>query len=175
MASGIYFIVHRDSLKRYVGQAKNIALRLQGHWRHLAENKHDNIHLQNVYNKYGRDAFFEISTPCSIEDLTEREQYFIDTMWDMCYNICKIANVPPSLKGKKLSDEHKAKIGAAHKGKKRKPRTAEHRAKLGASNKHRLWQYQDEIRALRATGLSYDKIARKYICHGGTIRRICLS
>jgi len=182
MTSGIYFIVNSKDMKRYVGQSVDITKRLSEHWGKLKHSKHDNAHLQNAYNKYGRDAFFEISTPCSIEDLTEREQYFIDTMWDMCYNICKIANTPPSWRGKKRGPqpaETKAKISAANKGKQSsqygRPRTTMEKKKISAGGRGPIWQHADEIKTLRSTGLLYREIAERYSSSGETIRRICLS
>lgn len=170
MASGIYFIVHRDSMKRYVGQAKDIARRLTVHWRRLSKNEHENKHLQRAYNMYGRDAFFEISTPCSIEDLTEREQYFIDTMWDMCYNINKIADKPPGMRDKKHSDKSKAKMSAAKKGKPSSRKDYKHsdkvKAKMSAAKKGRKYSHayliSNNIIADRATGMSINALRDKY-------------
>lgn len=164
MVSGIYFIIHGKSMKRYIGQAKDLDRRLEQHWKKLSNNKHENSHLQRAYNKYGRDAFFVASTPCAIDDLNEREQYFIDTMWDMSYNICKAAGKPPGFKGRKHSEEHKAKVSAihkgktvsaetraklsaVHKGKKKAPRTAEHRANLSASRKGKKYKQSDSHKA----------------------------
>jgi group I intron endonuclease len=131
MVSGIYFIVHRDSMKRYVGRSKNLKKRISNHLSQLKYNKHTNQPLQNAYNKYGKDAFFVVSTPCSIEDLTEREQYFIDTMWDMSYNICDISINPPTQR-KPHTEETKLKISKANKGRKH---SAEHRAANSARQK----------------------------------------
>jgi len=194
MVSGIYFIYHRESIKRYVGQAKNLDKRLQDHWRDLENSKHDNKYLQRAYNKYGRDAFFIVTQQCSIEELTILEQYFLDTMWDskVLYNICKVANVPPSWKGKKRKPrtaEHSANNSAAQKGKP-KPHSAQHilnrsaarkgipmsseqKAKISAANRHPAWQFADEIRAERATGKLFKEIAVMYECGIGTVQRIC--
>jgi group I intron endonuclease len=186
MISGIYFIIHGKSMKRYIGQAENLDKRLKGHWSRLKNNTHDNDHLQNAYNKYGRDAFFVATTPCSIEDLTEREQYFIDTMWDMSYNICKIAGKPPSAAGNTWNRGRKHTKPVWNKG---IPASAEARAKNSASNKgrtpwnkdkkgtglHPVWKHAEEIKALRVAGLSYICIAKNYDCGRDTIRTICLS
>jgi len=85
------------------------------------------------------------------------------------------AKIAAGHKGKEVSAETRAKIGAAKKGKKQGPLSAEHRAKIGAANKHLAWQYADEIKALRATGLTYVKIAEKYDCWPDIIKRICHS
>jgi len=172
MTSGIYFIVHKESLKRYVGQAIDLDKRVKQHWQKLRDNIHDNNHLQSAYNKYGRDAFFVATTPCSTEDLTEREQYFIDTMWDMCYNICKIAGVPPSPKGTKQSTHHIAKRVAKQKGRvnpyKGMPRSLEVCSNISAGRMgikfSPAYQHADKIRADRAAGMPKYALREKYCC-----------
>lgn len=176
MTSGIYFIVHKKSLKRYVGKAKDLKRRLSTHWSELKHNKHDNDHLQNAYNLYGKDAFFVVTTPCAVENLLEREQYFIDTMWDMCYNICKIANQPPITyghtwnkgrtawnKGRKNTPEEKAAKSARMKGK----------PSLTKGNRYSsAYQRVDEIRADRAAGMSIPNLRAKYKTGVKTIKDI---
>lgn len=181
MVSGIYIITHTESFRRYVGQSKNIPMRLKTHWRKLSQNKHDNIYLQRAYNKYGRDAFTVSTIECVEDLLTPIEQSML-SQWGNLYNICKIVNVPPNSKGNKRgprSATWKANISAGMQGKapwnRGIPHTAEARALMSKSSRGPAWQYMDEIKALRATGLSNGKIARKYNCHPGTIRLICLS
>ena len=47
------------------------------------------------------------------------------------------ANLSAALSGRKLSESHKAKIGAAHRGKKHKPHSAETRTKMSAAHRGR--------------------------------------
>ena len=135
---GIYIITHKDSFKRYVGQSIDITDRLSGHWRQLKSGKHDNSYLQRAYNKYGRDAFTVSTIECAEDLLTKIEQSMLD-QWSNLYNICKIANVPPSQKGKKRKPrtaEHTTNLSNALKGKRGpqcRPRTAEHKAKIAAA------------------------------------------
>lgn len=75
--------------------------------------------MQYAWNKYGSENFsFDIVEV--VEDksrLAEVEQKWIDSLsaCDHGYNICPIAT---NCQGRKLSDEHKAKIALAHIGKK---------------------------------------------------------
>ncbi len=145
---GIYIITHKDSFKRYVGQSVDITKRLRRHWAALSQNNHENKHLQRAYNKYGRDAFSISTIECAEDLLTKIEQSMLN-QWSNLYNICKIANVPPSRKGRpawnkgkkgipsgrkgiKHSDETKAKISAAKKGIKHSDET---KAKMSAAKK----------------------------------------
>lgn len=74
--------------------------------------------------------------PCHDSELDKVEQEWVDAFWDnckTCYNMKVVANKPPSRKGTKLTpkqlqkwsevkrgkrftEEHKQKIGKAHKG-----------------------------------------------------------
>lgn len=48
---GIYKI-ELDGKCLYVGQSKDIKRRWTEHRRHLKQNKHENVYLQRIYNKY---------------------------------------------------------------------------------------------------------------------------
>jgi group I intron endonuclease len=50
---GIYKITNIVTNKLYVGSSIDIKRRKYEHIRLLKNNKHNNIHLQNAYNKYG--------------------------------------------------------------------------------------------------------------------------
>lgn len=75
--SGIYLIKYQD--KEYIGSSKYIYQRLMKHRYNLRRNKHENIILQNIYNKYKEDniecILLEI---CDEKLLKQREQYYID-------------------------------------------------------------------------------------------------
>ena len=154
-------------MKRYIGQAKDLDRRLGQHWKQLEQGTHRNKPLQNAYNKYGRDAFFVATTPCSIEDLTEREQYFIDTMWNMSYNICKVANVPPNVKGR--PSPLRGRPGAS------KGRPAHNKGKPSPNKGKRFspaYLYADEIIADKTAGLSLNALIKKYKTSLYTIKDI---
>lgn len=74
---GIYCIFNITSNIRYIGSSKNMSNRICMHKRELRDNRHDNHRLQNDYNK--KDSFdYIILENCDIEDLLDREQYYIN-------------------------------------------------------------------------------------------------
>jgi len=88
--SGIYCIENTISHKTYIGSSKNIYQRLLKHFALLRHNKHQNLHLQNAWNKYGESNFeWFILELCDSNKLTEREQSCID-LFGAEYNITKI-------------------------------------------------------------------------------------
>ena len=78
--SGIYKIENSVNGKLYVGSSSEIPNRKYNHFNTLRKNEHPNSHLQNAYNKYGKDAF-EFAILEEVKDLTQlilREQYWMD-------------------------------------------------------------------------------------------------
>ena len=74
--SGIYKITYRGAV--YIGQSRNVEKRMTEHLRQLKNGSHYNVHLQNVFNKYGEDDFkIEVIEYCDCGMLDEREQYWI--------------------------------------------------------------------------------------------------
>lgn len=107
--SGIYCIENKINHKVYIGSSKNLYQRLLKHFALLRHNKHENVHLQNAWNKYGEDSFeWTIIEFCDKSILTEREQYCID-LFNAEYNITKkvIKNI--------LSKESRIKQGETRK------------------------------------------------------------
>jgi group I intron endonuclease len=91
MFSGIYKIINKKTNDFYIGSSKNIDKRIKRHFNDLLNNKHNNIHLQRVYNKYGKDIFIvEIIEKCNQEDLLIKEQFYLNTLSPK-YNIAKQA------------------------------------------------------------------------------------
>lgn len=77
--AGIYIIRDLENNKVYVGSSKNPQNRKYEHFSNLRNNKHKNEHLQNAWNKYGeRNFVFEIVENCNLNNLIEREIYFIN-------------------------------------------------------------------------------------------------
>jgi group I intron endonuclease len=87
--SGIYCIeIIIDGISRkYIGFARNIKARWNGHKSRLRKNQHENPYLQNSWNKYGEEKFrFYIIQELrdDIELLISMEMYFIcyyNTYW----------------------------------------------------------------------------------------------
>ncbi len=160
--SGVYRIKNLETGAMYIGQtAESFARRWGKHRWELKAGRHANIHLQNSYNKHGKDAFefkvLEVIPQCDMTDrefddyINEREIILIaehDT-FENGYNKTEggggnrgrtfgedaRANMSAAHMGKKLgphSEETKAKISAAHKGKKQGPHSEEHKAKIAA-------------------------------------------
>ena len=71
--TGIYKITKKSNGKSYIGQSNDIE-------RRFSEHKNRNvIPIDVAIHKYGADAFnFEVLEECKIEDLNEREMYWID-------------------------------------------------------------------------------------------------
>ena len=133
---GIYEIFNIINGKSYVGQSTNITQRLSKHKSELRHNKHQNLHLQNAWNKYGEHSFlFNILEYCNIDELDDIERYYIN-IWNLTnnqygYNVESGGNL-----NKTLSTETKRKISEAHKG---KTPSEETRKKL-SDNNARYWQ-----------------------------------
>jgi group I intron endonuclease len=144
--SGIYKIVNKINGKAYYGSSIDLKNRLNKHKNDLKNNKHDNFHLQNAYNKYGIEAFEFIiieliEKPKNMNNdefkrflQKEHEQPYLDKHWDNhknCYNDKKNATGGRncgfkqsqetkdkiSASKQNISDETRRKIGIAHKGK----------------------------------------------------------
>lgn len=141
MASGIYAIIHRDSGRWYVGQSKNIRKRLNEHRRLLRDGWHHSSYLQNAWDKYGPDAFdFDVLILAPVWMLDDLEQAYLDDPEASEFNVARCAEAPA--RGRTLTPEHKAKIGAAGVG--RIP-TTETREKMSAWQRGR--KFSDETRA----------------------------
>ncbi len=116
--TAIYKIRNLVNGKFYVGSSVDTRVRFQNHRRHLRKGTHHCHPLQRAWNKYGEDFFkFEIvEKVTSSDDLHAAENRWLDEHHGKayCYNLSKCADAPT--RGMKFSDEHKAKISAAHMG-----------------------------------------------------------
>jgi group I intron endonuclease len=122
MASGIYKITCPLSDKTYIGSAVNIENRWAAHRSRLNNNKHENAHLQNAWNKYGEELFnfFVVENVEDPIQLIVTEQKWIDSFLpEMLFNICLTAGSPI----RKLTEETKQKIRKSNLGKKRTQKT----------------------------------------------------
>jgi group I intron endonuclease len=113
--SGIYQIRNIKNNKIYIGSSIDLTKRRNGHLATLARGTHRNSHLQNSYNKHGKESFvFEVLEEVKdLDTLIEREQHWIDCETPE-YNIASIAG---SRLGVKHSKETRKKISEARKGK----------------------------------------------------------
>lgn len=167
---GIYQIKNIINNKIYIGSSVNILSRWKVHKYWLLDNKHINEHLQNTWNKYGKDNFmFEVLLLCEEFELLRYEQWFLDNVikHNFDYNIAKYAECPGRgkvmseetrkkmsevKKGKVFSEEHKRKISRALKGNTNSlghKHTKETREKMGGENNPRVKLTKKEVLKIR--------------------------
>jgi len=110
---GVYEIRNCKSNKSYVGSAKDIFTRWCAHMSMLRNNNHENVYLQNAYNKHGEDAFKFIVLEFIPDKkmLVKREQHWINNL-GVCdktkgYNLNPTAG---NALGRKTSEETKDKL-----------------------------------------------------------------
>ena len=121
MTQGVYEIINLadGKMTSYIGSSVNIKSRWKGHVHDLCQGVHGNSYLQRAWNKYGEGAFSfcVLEQVKDGENLLEREQYWLDRMFEEgnVYNIARDAVAP--MQGLTFSEEHKRKIGEANKGK----------------------------------------------------------
>ena len=127
MQSGIYQILNLQNDKFYIGSATNFKRRWWVHLCKLRKDIHDNKHLQSAFNLYGENCFkFEILEYCSIKQLLEKEQFWLD--WTQAckvgYNKLPIAG---NSLGHKHSEEFKKNRSEQYTGRKQSPELIEKR------------------------------------------------
>ncbi len=113
--SGIYKLICLITKKFYIGGAVNLQHRYHKHLSELRRNHHHSIHLQRAFNKYTEKEFkFEILELVDIDNLIEKEQYYLDLLkpynFKIGYNISKFADLRKYNLGKPMSEEQKKKI-----------------------------------------------------------------
>lgn len=153
MRSGIYRIICMITGMSYIGQSKNIDKRIEVHFKKLILGKHSNKHLQSAFNLYSAENFVaEIIEVCSVDDLIDREQFWIDNYgFENLYNMRPAAGSNlghkwtdeskrkqsetqrKAMKGHIVSEETRKKISIARKG---KSLSEEHKAKIGLAHKN---------------------------------------
>lgn len=137
---GVYVIRNTVNGKCYVGGTTvSLRRRLSHHRSSLRRNQHPNGHLQAAWNKYGESAFVPEVLEVEPADVVAAEQSWLDSLQPE-YNISPTAY---SLSGYVFTDEQRARVSAALKG---KPKSAEHRANIWATR-----QVTDEMREQMAS------------------------
>ena len=110
-----YAGINLTSKKFQVGSTTDFGRRYKEH----RSGKGD-LEFQRSLRKNPENFYWIVGEDDGLDERVE-EQYYLDfycgSVW--CYNHNPSASAPPSPKGKKLSDEHKQKIGRGNKGKKR--------------------------------------------------------
>lgn len=92
---GIYAIVNTINNKIYIGSSIHLQKRYKEHMYQLKNNTHFNQHLQNSFNKYGKDAFKFIVLEYINNDILKYEQKWIDFFPTYLeYNMSEVAGRP---------------------------------------------------------------------------------
>lgn len=153
----IYKIVTKHNGFIYIGQTvQKPRRRWRGHLSKLRAHSHNNPILQNVFDKYGKaDFIFEVIEECSVEEIDERERYWIafydSTNREKGYNLASGGSVQ-----KKCSQETVEKMKLSARG-----------------NNSKLTPEQvTEIKKSIIAGLSFTEIAQNFGVSGGCIYRI---
>ena len=132
---GIYAIIHTPTGRRYVGQSVRIEVRFREHRKSLRRGEHYNAKLQRAWNAHGETEFqFTILEECIADNLTEREQFYIDQ--EAYFNLSLCVEAP--MRGKLHTTETRAKMSKAWETRdphvnKGAVRTDECRAKISAA------------------------------------------
>lgn len=117
MKSGIYCVINKINGKCYIGSAGNLSIRIKRHEYELKKNIHNNVYLQNAWNKYGKENFcFFVLEYIEKDELLNNEQYYLDLF--LSYNMNHGYNINPksnSRFGTKCSNESKKKMSDANK------------------------------------------------------------
>ena len=93
MNSGVYKITNIVTNDFYVGSSIQLNVRKNQHFNQLANNIHNNKHLQNSFNKHLSSNFtFEILSICPPEYCLKLEQWFIDTLKPKFNQLIKAGN-----------------------------------------------------------------------------------
>lgn len=169
MLSCIYEIIFAESTsgKRYIGSTNDYARRMRQHRSRLRGGHHHCHGLQNAFNKHGESKMrVKVIEDCDVARLIEREQFWIDF-----FRIKNLYNIQPKADRSEHSEESRAKMSAALKGRKRTPeviarmsasmrgikKTPEHNAKVSAalSGKAKSLKHREKMsKAVAGTGLS---------------------
>jgi len=131
--SGVYMIISPAGY--YIGSSKDCNHRFAKHLAGLRNNKHDNLIMQNVFNKDPNDWELVILEEVNEHELLYIEQKYLDIHAGdvMCMNMANKAYHPPIWpKGKKrgpMSEETKYKLSLSNMGQKRTKQTKENISK----------------------------------------------
>lgn len=114
MCAGVYKIQNIVSRDIYIGSTKVFKRRFREHNKELKLGKHVNAHLQNAWDKYGKQSFvFSIVIVCEVALTRFYEQLIMDR-YTPAYNKSKSA-YSGIVAGSTCTQEHKEKVGRASK------------------------------------------------------------
>lgn len=137
MDCGIYMIRCNPTQKIYVGKTSSFLVRWRNHLNSLNIGKHYNQYLQRAWDKYGVSAFtFEVLIRLGEDDLAWWESFYSSLLSSTDKRFGFNLTIPSKEGTHRHSEETKAKIGAAHRGKKLSDdhKAAVSRAQLGTKH-----------------------------------------
>lgn len=176
MGTGVYQIRNTVNGKCYIGSAAGkggFQARWNQHLHHLRHGTHHSAYLQNAWLKYGGGVFvFEILLYCDPTDCLTFEQLALDC-YQPEYNINPNAS---SRLGAVLSDETKAKISRAHKGKRMSlkeaarlrtlacgvKRSQEHKKRISQTQKGKRKSEQQRIKQSQSMMGNQNRVGTKH-------------
>lgn len=187
--TGIYEILNVKNGRRYIGSAVNVSKRWREHLRQLEEGKHHSRFMQRCWNKNGSDCFvFRVVLACDKENLLMYEQAFLDFHAPE-YNSAKVAGSQlgyrhseatrakmrasrpkgfSPMKGRRHKDSTKQKISESKTGVKLGSYSRDRVEKTAAAMRKSKGALTEEqvrkVRRLRASGLTYVKVAEEVGC-----------
>lgn len=172
MHAFVYFIVHRPTLKTYVGKSIDPLERFERHTR--AHTK-----IGNALRKHGRDEF-ELQV---LEEFsTEAEAYAREAQLIALfalddhrfgYNIAAGGRGPNRRAGFKQTPEWIEKRANAKRGKKHTTQGIENLRKAGLKRRKTTQEQRDEIQTLYESGVPQLEIAARLNVSSGIVRRVC--
>lgn len=173
--SGIYKITCTANGKIYVGSANNLRQRLGQHRINLRGQYHENSYLQHAWNKYGESAFkFEIIELVMPWSLLDREQYWLDKLKpydrNIGFNIALDAVAPA--RGRKVSEESRAKMSAARKGRRNSPEAIAKSVAANTGQKRSLKTRANISASLKGRILSPETISKSATSRTGLKRSL---
>jgi group I intron endonuclease len=119
---GIYSLHNSVDQTMYVGQTQDFIARSKKHFSSLRSKTHGNPFLQRAFNKYGEIAFsYEPLEECSsVEECDKVEDFYIKYLRFLGARLYNLAD-GGGRTGWHLSEEAKARISAASKGREKSP------------------------------------------------------
>ena len=161
---GIYKITNLINSKVYIGRSTNVLKRWTQHRYKLLNGVHYNPHLQSAFDTHGEINFtYEIIEECTKDELNQKEIFWIAQFNSQCNDVgynksegghagggarnkgkthspeCR-ARISKSLKGRKMSEITKSRIGKANSGIKQKILTCNYCLTEGGTTMHR-WHF----------------------------------
>lgn len=102
----IYKIENCINGKTYIGQTANYEKRKRAHINALRSNRHDNVYLQNSWNKYGENSFvFTVVEECEEKQLDELEVRYIKLLHTLAPKGFNMTEGGDGVRGLKWSPE----------------------------------------------------------------------